>query len=273
MGCPLLLLPVVLYYALKTDAAAGRARKITVAVLRALGIVLITAALVRVRLWRSADETRLCTLALVDVSESMPRDKMSDVAKEIAELSKIASDDRQFGMLIFAGRCRVCVPIPRRGKPTDQRRRRRTFLQSALDAKAGTQAFAELERNETRFDAAFELAASTFPAGSGKRIVLWSDGNETDGSALALAANLRKSGIDINARTVPATRVASAGDRPLDVLVAALNLPTQVRIAEAFDAKVTLMSTRDVDRKSNRCIETAFWPAPKKSRSRRARRK
>src|SRR4051812_27633239 len=99
----LCLLAPVLYVALKTEAAAGRTRKITIAVLRALGIILVTAALVRVRLWRSADESRLCTLALVDVSESMPREKMNAVAKEIAELSKAASEDRQFGMLLFAG--------------------------------------------------------------------------------------------------------------------------------------------------------------------------
>ena len=237
----LLLLPAVLFFALKTDAAAGRARKMTIAILRALGIVLIVVSLVRVRLWRSTDETRLCTLAIVDISESMPREKMSDVAKEIAELSKGATEDRQYGMLIFAGRCRVCIPPA--GKPIIEETAR-SFIQSALDTKPGTQAFAELERNETRFDAALELAASTFPAGIGKRIVLWTDGNETDGSALALAGNLRNNGIDVNARTVPSPSTQNEKDRPLDVLVAALNLPTQVRIQEAFDAKVALMSTR-----------------------------
>ncbi len=238
----LLLLPVVLYYALKTEAAAGRGRRVVVAILRAVGIILVATGLVRMRAWRSSDETRLCTLAMVDVSESMPSDKMNDVAKEIADLSKAASEKRQFGMLVFAGRCRVSVPPT--AKPITEQAAQ-SFIQNAFDAKPGTQAFADLERNETRIDAAFELAASTFPAASGKRIVLWSDGNETDGSVLALAGSLRKSGIDINARSVPAPLAASAGERPLDVLVASLNIPTQVRIQEAFDAKVALMSTRE----------------------------
>src|SRR4051812_41413659 len=88
----LLALPAVLYFALKTYAAAGRSRKIVIAALRALAVVLVVVSLVRVRLWRSANETRLCTLAMVDVSESMPRDKTISAAKEIAELTRGASE-------------------------------------------------------------------------------------------------------------------------------------------------------------------------------------
>ncbi len=232
----LLLAPPVLYFALKTYADGGRARKITVAVLRTLILVLVVAGLARVRLWRQADESRLCVLALVDVSESMPRDKTLEVAKEIADLSKSADDDHQYGLLVFAGRCRVCIPPA--SKPITEESAR-TQLQAALDAKTGSKEFEELERSETRYDQALELAASVFPSGIGRRIVLWTDGNETDGSGLALASRLKQSGIDLNARTV------EAKDRPLDVLVAALDVPTQIRTQVAFDAKVALKSTRD----------------------------
>jgi Ca-activated chloride channel family protein len=236
----LLLVPPVLYFALKTYADSGRARKITVAVLRTLILVLVAGSLARVRLWRSADESRLCVLALVDVSESMPREKTLDSAKEIAELSKNADADHQYGLLLFAGRCRVCVPPS--PKPISEESAR-ALLQSALDSKAGTKDFDDLERNETRYEQALELAASVFPAGIGRRIVLWTDGNETDGSGLALASRLKQSGIDLNARTV------ESKDRPLDVLVSSLDVPTQVRNQEAFDAKVALMSTREASGK------------------------
>lgn len=232
----LLLLPAVLYYSIKTYAETGRVRKIVMTALRVAAMVLVVVALVRVRVWRQSPETRLCLLAMVDVSESMPREKTIEVAHEIAAMSKDASEDRQYGLLIFAGRCRVCIPPAPKPIAEDAVK---SFIQGALDAKSGSKEFEDLERNETRYEPALELAASTFPAGIGKRIVLYSDGNETDGSSLTLAGRLRQSGIDINARTV------ETKERPLDVLVAALEVPTQVRTQEAFDASVKLISTRD----------------------------
>src|SRR5207248_2470479 len=102
-------------------------------------------------------------------------------AKEIADLSRGASEDRQFGLLVFAGRCRVCVPPTVTPISEDSAK---SFIQNALDAKTGSKEFEALERNETRFEPALELAASTFPSGMGRRIVLWTDGNETDGASL-----------------------------------------------------------------------------------------
>jgi uncharacterized membrane protein len=236
----LIVVPAVLYFALKTYAETGRVRKIAMTALRVVALILVIVSLVRVRLWRQAPETRLCLMTVVDVSESMPREKTLEVAHEIATMSKDASEDRQYGLIIFAGRSRVCIPPA--PKPIAEGAAK-SFIQGALDAKAGSQEYENLERNETRFEPALSLAASTFPAGLGKRIVLYTDGNETDGASLALAGRLKQSGIDVNAHAV------ETKDRPLDVLVAAVEIPTQVRTQEAFDATVKLISTRDVSGK------------------------
>src|SRR5579862_5094843 len=82
----LLALPAVLYFALKTYAETGRTRKIVMTTIRALAVVLVVVALVRLRLFRQAAETRLCLLSVVDVSDSMPREKTIEVAHEISAM-------------------------------------------------------------------------------------------------------------------------------------------------------------------------------------------
>jgi len=140
----LLALPAVLYFALKTYAETGRTRKIVMTTIRVLAVVLVVVALVRVRLWRQAAETRLCLLAVVDVSDSMPREKAIEVAHEIATMSKDASEDRQYGLLIFAGRCRVCIPPEPKAISEDAAK---SFIVAALDAKSGSKEYEDLERN------------------------------------------------------------------------------------------------------------------------------
>ncbi|HEY3322833.1 MAG TPA: VWA domain-containing protein [Planctomycetota bacterium] len=231
----LLLLPLVLYFVFKTFAETSRRRQIAMGVLRVLVVALVVTGLVRLRVWRKVAETRLCILALVDVSESMPENTAADVARELAELSKSAGPEKQIGLILFAGRSRVALaPSSNVLAEADLLK----TLQQALQAPRGSQEYQALERQETRYEPALELAASTFPPGFGKRILLWSDGNETDGNSLRLASSLGRSGIDLNARVV------EAKDRPLDVLMAAVEAPTQVRTAEAYDVKANLLASR-----------------------------
>ncbi|MBI3829766.1 MAG: VWA domain-containing protein [Planctomycetes bacterium] len=233
----LLPLPLVVYFAAKTYADAGRARRIVMGALRILVLVLVAAALVQVRMWRKADESRLCVLALVDVSESMPANTAEDVAKELAAVSAGAGEDRQFGLVLFAGRSEVAIPpAPKAFNQAEVAE----VLKSALAAAKGSEAYTRFERQDTRFDGAFELALSSFPPELGRRIVVWSDGNETAGRSLDQAADLSRNGVDIH------TRAVAARDPALDVLVAELNAPTQVRIQEAYDVRVTVMANREI---------------------------
>ena len=130
----LLPIPFIVYYSMRTYAQSSRARRIVMAVVRSLILACIAAALVHIRLWRQADETRICTLAVVDVSESIPESAAADMAKDIASSSAHADEDHQFGLLIFAGRSEVAMAPS--AKPIAKEDAEKV-LKSVLGAKRG----------------------------------------------------------------------------------------------------------------------------------------
>ena len=85
------------------------------------------------------------------------------------------------------------------------------------DALAGT-----LDANYTDIAAALKLAMASFPEGTGKRIVLISDGNENLGSAEAQAVLARQNGVQID--VVP---LAEGYRNPNEVLVQAVEAPAR----------------------------------------------
>jgi len=230
-------IPFVIYFALRTHAQASRSRRILMALLRSAIVVCIAAALVQIRVWRKAEETRLCVLALVDVSESIPERAAAAIASEIAACSAKANDDLLFGLILFAGQSDVAIaPSP---KPIAREDVEKT-IRAILTARRGTPEYQRLRRQETSIDGALELAEATFPEGFGRRIVLWSDGNETAGHAIERAATLARANIDVFARPVDSREDA------FDILTAGITVPTQIRLHEAFDVRVQVMSTKAI---------------------------
>jgi Ca-activated chloride channel family protein len=236
----LLPIPFIVYFSMRTYAQASRSRRILMAAFRSLILVCVAASLVQIRVWRQADETRLCTLGAVDVSESIPESAAADIAKEIAACSAHADEDHPFGLLIFAGRSEVAIPPA--AKPVTQDEALK-ILKNILSSRRGTPEYQRVQRQDTSFDTAMELAESTYPAGMGRRLVFWSDGNETTGAGVERAGSLARAGVDVF------TRVIEARNETLDVLTASINVPTQIRVHEAFDARVQAMSTREISGK------------------------
>jgi len=83
--------------------------------------------------------------------------------------------------------------------------------------------------------AALELSSALFPAGQARRVVLLSDGNDTEGRALEAAARLARAGVDV--WTVP-LRNAS---RP-EVLVERVEVPARLKQGEPFDLTANVRS-------------------------------
>ncbi len=90
-------------------------------------------------------------------------------------------------------------------------------------------------RDHTNISGALSFASAIFPAGRTRRIVLLSDGNDTEGEVRETAQRLAGSGVEILA--VPLRNP----QRP-EVLVEALDVPQRVRNGEPFDAIARIRS-------------------------------
>src|SRR5260370_34896812 len=84
-----------------------------------------------------------------------------------------------------------------------------------------------------------QLALSTFPAQGARRILLISDGNETQGNALTEALRARERGVAIF--TAPA-----GGTAPLAVQVESIAAPQDVFSGERFTLALQLESARSL---------------------------
>ena len=90
-------------------------------------------------------------------------------------------------------------------------------------------------RDGTNIAAAIEAAAGYLPPGYVPRIVLLSDGNETQGDALAAASQSR----------VPVTTIALPTRSDQEVQISAVNVPAEVREGEPFMVEVVVQSNHE----------------------------
>lgn len=85
--------------------------------------------------------------------------------------------------------------------------------------------------NHTDIAAAIRLASAAFPEFGQRRIVLVSDGNETIGSALDAALSAHGAGIRIDGVPLQTRRTR-------DLSIQRLQLPSQIKIGQPFEAKI-----------------------------------
>ena len=71
-GLLAVLLPVVVWAAVTTFDTVRRTRKVLVAVARAFVVIAVVVGLASVRWWRRVPEEKICVLAALDVSRSVP---------------------------------------------------------------------------------------------------------------------------------------------------------------------------------------------------------
>jgi len=90
-------------------------------------------------------------------------------------------------------------------------------------------------RDGTNIAAAIEAAAGYLPPGYVPQIVLVSDGNETEGDALAAASQSR----------VPVSAIALPPRSDQEVQLSAVNVPAEVREGEPFMVEVIVQSNHD----------------------------
>lgn len=185
--------------------------------LRAAAAAAIILALVGASLPQPA--TRQATLFVVDASRSMDG-AQPDPAAFIASAIAHRQPDDVFGV-VSTGRTPVVSQAVGRG---------------ALDPLA----LGSVDPNGTDLDAGLRLAGSLLPSGYRSRIVVLSDGQETQGRAVAAARDLAARGVQVD--TVHAGRAS----RP-EALVDNVTVPATVRQGERFPIGVHLASTTSTD--------------------------
>ncbi len=187
----LLLVPLVFWFSYRSLAGLGPVRRWIALGLRCLLITLLALALAELRLKHQNDTVTV--LFLVDRSLSVPQEpdesdntidrrwlREKKFINEAVEKRGSGHERDKAGLIVFGKRPRLELP------PSDAPRFKFQEFASTVDG------------NYTDVAAAIKLALASFPEGSGKRIVLLSDGNENMGNAEEQARIAKQNGVQID---------------------------------------------------------------------------
>jgi Mg-chelatase subunit ChlD len=224
-----LLAPFFLWMIGRSLADLPWPQRILSAVLRIAFVALLALGLAR--LARTATTQKVCTVYLVDVSESVPDAAIDDARAEIKKGLDGKPADALVRVITFAKRPRV-VPI------ADDAKESPVLERHDLPAVAGQPA-----QNRTGLGAATDLASAMqlaygqYPSGYLRRAVILTDGVQTDGDLLAEANRARDFGVKIF--TIPYHRPV-----PGEVALRDLRVPDKVRVGEPFNLHASIFSSR-----------------------------
>jgi uncharacterized membrane protein len=186
------------------------------------------------RLARTATTQKICTVYLVDVSESVPDAALDDARAEIKKGLEAKPADALVRVITFAKRPRV-VPI------ADDAKESPALERHDLDATAGADPKNAGKRTglgaATDLASAMQLAYGQYPSGYLRRAVILTDGVQTDGDLLAEANRARDFGVKIF--TIPYHRPV-----PGEVALRDLRVPEKVRVGEPFNLHANIFSSR-----------------------------
>lgn len=179
------------------------------------------------RLARTAETQKVCTIYVVDVSDSVPDEALADAESLVEAAMRDKPDDGLVRVLSFAKRPRLVEP--------GEDGRVRIARHAAADAEAKDPLATPGAGSDLQ--AALQHAYGLYPPGYLKRAVLVSDGAETDGDVLAEANRARDLGVRLF--TVPYDRPT-----PPEVAVQSLGMPDRVKVGETFEIKASIYASR-----------------------------
>jgi uncharacterized membrane protein len=230
----LLLVPVIVWLSFRSLAGLGPVRRWVAITLRCALIVFLALALAEVRIKHQNETTTV--LFLWDVSESVPQEPYEDPSvpgkfhdhrrdrikrflnEAVARRGGDHKRDRA-GLIVFGRRPRLELPP------------------AAVPGFNFKEVASTIDGNYTDIAAAIKLALASFPEGSGKRIVLLSDGNENLGTAEEQARLARQNGVQID--VVP----LAAGERnENEVMVVGVEAPPVAEQGTQLPIRVLLRS-------------------------------
>lgn len=161
----------------------------------------------------------ICTIFLVDHSDSISDKDRVKAEKFVAEATRNLGPNDAAGVVIF-GKDAVIDAAP------SGRRELGHF-------------FTKVDGSATDIAGAVRLASASFPEGKARRIVLLSDGDETNGDLAEAGQVAATDGIPID--HIP----LGLDDRTGEASFASLDVPSEMRVDQPFDLRVQVDSTME----------------------------
>ncbi len=220
-----LLAPLLLYVLGKSLADLPWQQRVLSVLLRLTFMVLLGLGLAR--LVRSDETHRIATVVLVDVSDSVADATLEKARTEIERLYRAKGEGNELKLVAFAARPRA-VPLEQDDQLT---------LPKIADLRWKSDPKAAKAEAGSNIQSALQLSYGLFPPGYLKRIVLLSDGLETEGSLLSEANNAKRFGARLYVHPF-------RDPPPGEVAVRALRLPDKVDIGQPFDVTAEVYASR-----------------------------
>ncbi len=212
----LALLPCLPWLASFSLADLPRAQRRLGVVVRSLLLASLVIALSRPA--RTRESSRISTIVLVDVSDSVSDEALEASRGRLLEILDASREDDDVQLVTFAEEARVVpLTLPLEVPPVLDRHPERG---------AGT-----------NLSAALRLAYGLYPPGHIRRALLLSDGSETHGDLLGEASRAVELGVRLDALPI-------REGVPPEVAVVDLTLPNQIRVGEPFRIHARLYASR-----------------------------
>lgn len=190
------------------------AQQILQSTLRSLVIAALVVAAARPS-WIT-DTSKVATVVLVDVSDSVS-DKQLDAAKKYVDELQSTRGDGSLQVVTFAEKAKVARP-----KDTEK-------VSSGIARHAGGGAGTDAQ-------AAMQLAYGLYPDGYLSRMVIVTDGNQTQGDLAVESYRAKEMNVKVSFRTFEA-------DRTSEVRVVGVTVPDDIKVGQPFEVTAEVWAT------------------------------
>jgi len=228
----LLIVPFVFYRAVRSYADRSGSAKLGIAGLRSAICVLLVLELVGITFWWKGKAGDEHIAYVVDVSDSVTLPMREHARDQVARATEDRGDDENASLVLFGDSPLVAIPF---GEGMDREKIAEAFGPFMKSDRVRD----PISGNGTNLERAIQAALSGFPAKAQKRIVLITDGNQTDGDSLQLAS--AASGQYVQICCVPLQQQDSR-----DVVVASLSVPERIKREEAFEIECEVHSAGEI---------------------------
>ena len=225
----LLFLPALYYGYRRSLVDLSRAQRVISLIVRSIIVVLLILSVADVQYLKTDD--KLAVMFLADISDSISDDGLTKATDYVNESLKLQSGNQQAGLVAFTDKAEVVRALLKNGDASDTELELTEIKKAWLDAD-------ENAGDTTNIAQAIETAWGIFPANANKRIVLITDGVETQGDAIH--AGLRGKGFGVQIDTVP----IYPNDDP-EVMLERIEAPAQVKQGAPFNVEVLIHSNHE----------------------------
>ena len=209
----LLLLPLLYYGFRRSLVDLSRTQRAISLITRIIIVLLLILSVADVQYLKTDD--KLAVMFLADISDSISDDGLTKTTDYLNEALKLQGGNQEAGLIAFTDKAEIIQALSESEAESDAELELAEIKKSWVDTD-------EDAGDTTNIAQAIETAWGMFPANANKRIVLITDGVETQGEAIHTALRGKDFGIQID--TVP----IYPSDEP-EVMVQRLDMPAQVK--------------------------------------------